>query len=105
MGHEAEAWIACSKGEIPYTAVKVVSMNQSLELTLSEELYNRIRQVAAVVGQTPEEWVVALIQQRVSPPDARLRRHFGAVGLGQPTGADTEAIDQDLAQTYGDMQE
>ena len=33
--------------------------------------------------------------------DDRLRRHFGAVDLGHPTGADNATIDSDLAKAYG----
>jgi len=39
-----------------------------------------------------------------SSHDARERfeRHFGAVDLGYPTGADNPAIDGDLARAYAD---
>jgi hypothetical protein len=34
-----------------------------------------------------------------------VREMFGAVGLGQPTGADNESIDADLAREYGSTHE
>lgn len=36
---------------------------------------------------------------------ARLMGHAGAVNLGHPTGADSESIDVDLAQEYGNTHE
>lgn len=77
-------------------------MGYSLTVTLPEELQQPLIQVAAATGQTPEEWVVMLVRQRLPRHDPRLRRHFGAVDLGHPTGADNAQIDADLAQAYAD---
>jgi hypothetical protein len=35
----------------------------------------------------------------------RLQRHFGAIDLGSPTGADNESIDVDLAREYSSTHE
>jgi gamma-glutamyl:cysteine ligase YbdK (ATP-grasp superfamily) len=80
-----------------YTDGEVIVMSDSLQLTLPDELRRRVTQVAAAAGQTPEEWVIAMVRQQLSQRDARLRRHFGSVNLGRPTGADNERIDADLA--------
>jgi hypothetical protein len=44
--------------------------------------------------------VAAVVRQHLPHHDARLRRHFGAVNLGHPTGTDNAQIDADLAQAY-----
>jgi hypothetical protein len=77
-------------------------MGYPLTVILPDELRQSLVQVASVAGQTPEEWVVTLVRQRLPHHDARLRRHFGAVNLGQPTGADNVQIDADLARAYAD---
>jgi hypothetical protein len=80
-------------------------MTYSLKLRLPEELREPLTEVAAVTGQTPEEWITAVVRQRLAQRDERLRRHFGAVNLGAPSGVDNEQIESDLARTYGDEHE
>lgn len=46
--------------------------------------------------------MLSVVQQRLPVRDPRLRRHFGAVNLGHPTGADNAEIDADLARAYAD---
>ena len=88
-----------------YTDSEVMEMSDSLQLTLPDELRQRVTQMAAAAGQTPEEWITAMVRQQLSQRDARLRRHFGSVNLGRPTGADNERIDADLADAYDDTHE
>ena len=71
-------------------------------MTLPDELQQPLIQVASAAGQSPEEWVAMLVRQRLPHHDVRLRRHFGAVDLGRPSGADNAQIDADLAQAYAD---
>jgi hypothetical protein len=77
-------------------------MGFPLTVTLPDELRQALAEVASDTGQTPEEWVAALVRQRLPKRDARLRRHFGAVDLGHPTSADNAQIDADLARAYAD---
>jgi hypothetical protein len=77
-------------------------MGHPLTVMLPDELHQPLVQVASAAGQTPEEWVAILVRQRLPRHDARLRRHFGAVNLGQPTGIDNAQIDADLARAYAD---
>jgi hypothetical protein len=77
-------------------------MSYPVIVTLPNDLRQPLIQVASAMGQSPEEWIVAMLRQQLTQPDARLRRHFGAVNLGRPTGADNARIDADLAASYGD---
>ena len=80
-------------------------MSTTLHLNLPDDLRQCIAQAAATLGQTPEEWVVAMLRQRFGQPDMRFRRHFGEISLGHPTGMDNDAIDRDLAKAYADTHE
>jgi hypothetical protein len=77
-------------------------MRYPLMVTLPDELRQALVRAASASGQTPEEWVLSVVQQRLPVRDPRLRRHFGAVNLGHPTGADNAEIDADLARAYAD---
>ena len=90
-------------------------MNRTLTVELSERAYGALERHARAVAQSPVELAAAALEQRFGVADssptsgdeaqaARLRfeRHFGAVDLGHPTGADNEGIDADLARAYGD---
>jgi len=77
-------------------------MGYPLIVILPNELQQPLIQVASEAGQTPGEWVATLVRRRLPPHDVRLRRHFGAVNLGHPTGADNAQIDADLARAYAD---
>ncbi len=80
-------------------------MTYLLNLRLPDDLRGPLTEVAAVSGQTPEEWIASVVQQQLARRDEKLRRHFGAVNLGAPTGADNDRIDADLARAYGDDHE
>lgn len=80
-------------------------MSQTLTLELPDEVYEAVKRVAEVTGKTPAEWITINICQRLTVRDERLRRHFGAVNLGYPTGVDNESIDADLAREYGSTHE
>src|SRR5688500_17565662 len=98
-------------------------MSQPLTVELSNAAYAALQAQARAAARTPAEVAAAALEQRVgvlagtSEPAkptteaekqgarARFERHFGAVNLGHPTGADNEAIDADLAAAYGDNHE
>jgi hypothetical protein len=77
-------------------------MSYSLTIELPDELRQRLFQVASAAKQTPQEWLVASLRRQLIVRDDRLRRHFGAVNLGTPTGVDNTQIDIDLARAYAD---
>jgi len=74
----------------------------SLTVQIPDEFRRSLLQIAAQSGQTPEEWILAVVRQRLVVRDEKLRRHFGAVNLGAPTGVDNTQIDADLARAYAD---
>src|SRR3954452_16704544 len=98
-------------------------MSQSLLLELSDEVYAALRCQAEAVGTSPEHFAAASLERQlglasglrgVGPPRTeaekqaareRFERHFGALDLGSPTGADNESIDADLAKEYADAHE
>ena len=93
-------------------------MSQTLILKLSDEAYSVICRQAETAGTSPARWITTILEQRYQGdhegPDSharqpeteqqaareRFERHFGAVDLGYPTGADNEQIDADLAREY-----
>jgi hypothetical protein len=77
-------------------------MSHAINLELSEELYRPLLQKAASSNQTPEEWMMTNLRRLLGLRDEALRRHFGSVDLGHPTGTDNENIDADLARAYSD---
>jgi hypothetical protein len=77
-------------------------MSYPLTVTVPDELRQALVRAASSAGQTPEEWVLSVVQQRLPVQDPRLRRHFGSVNLGHPTGANNGGIDADLARAYAD---
>ena len=80
-------------------------MSYLLSVRLPDELSKSLEQLAAAAGQTPEEWIAAIVRQRLARRDDRLRRHFGSVDLGAPTGIENARIDADLAQAFADSHE
>ena len=80
-------------------------MGYPLTVELPEELRQPLFRQATTVGQTPEEWVVTALRRQLVVRDERLRKHFGAINLGAPTGADNASIDADLARAYVDTHE
>ena len=77
-------------------------MSYSLHLKLPDEFRQSLLQVAAMAGQTPEEWAAGVLRQRLARQDDGLRRHLGADNLGKPTGANNTQIDADLTRAYAD---
>jgi hypothetical protein len=69
-----------------------------LTVQIPDELRGLLLQIAAKAGRSPEEWIVAVVCQRLAERDEKLRRHFGAVNLGAPTGVDNTRIDADLTE-------
>ncbi|AFZ44352.1 hypothetical protein PCC7418_2196 [Halothece sp. PCC 7418] len=91
-------------------------MSQNLNLELSDEVYQTLKQQAKNAGLSLQEWIVfSLTQQSHNQEDRtvaekeavrdRFRRHAGAINLGYPTGADNESIDADLARAYNNENE
>ena len=91
-------------------------MSQSLNLELSDEVYQTLKQQAENAGLSVQEWIVfSLIKQSDNKVDRtvaekevvrdRFRGHAGAINLGYPTGADNESIDADLARAYNNEDE
>jgi hypothetical protein len=86
-------------------------MTHQLTLELADEVFQPLTQAAQQAGQSLEQW--ATVQLRLCAASsakqaadlARLLAHAGAVDLGQPTGADNESIDADLAREYGSSHE
>ena len=73
-----------------------------LQLKLPDEVGQSLLRAASEAGQTPQEMAVIILRQHLGKRDERLRRHFGAINLGAPTGTNNESIDADLAQAYVD---
>lgn len=80
-------------------------MTYQLTLKMPDELRQPLTDVASSAGKTPEEWIVTVLRQQLPQRDLRLRRHFGSVDLGHPTGASNVEIDADLARSYTDTRE
>lgn len=76
-------------------------MSRTVRLELPDDVYSAVERTAQVTGKTPAEWITTAICQGLPVRDDRLRRHFGAVNLGAPTGVDNDGIDADLAREYG----
>ena len=95
------------------TRVEVVADTPERKLTLSEKLLRH----AGTVPDLPADMAAQTLEQRFDrrqdaatesgQPEARARfeRHFGAIDLRHPSGADNESIDADLARIYGDAGE
>lgn len=86
-------------------------MSQTLNLKLSDEVYQTLKQQAENAGFSLQEWIVfSLTKQSHNQEDRtvaekeavrqRFRRHAGAINLGYSTGTDNESIDADLARAY-----
>ena len=80
-------------------------MTYQLTLKMPDDLRQPLVEVSSLTGQTPEEWIVTVLRKQLPQRDRRLRRHFGAIDLGYPTGADNAGIDADLANAYADPHE
>jgi predicted transcriptional regulator len=92
-------------------------MSQSLTLQLSDATFAALQQQAEAIGVEPAAVAAASLEHQFGVPLSpsteaerqvarqRFERHFGAVDLGHPTGADNEAIDADLAREYADTHE
>jgi hypothetical protein len=108
-GQSPEEWIAADLSRlIPNGG------DETPQRPLPKELYQVLQQEAARLGR-PLDDVIAeyrathapkprpeLTEEALQAARERFERHFGAVNLGHPTGADNESIDADLAREYGD---
>lgn len=77
-------------------------MSHALVLELPDDVYQPLLEAASAADQTPEEWVVTNLRRQLVKPDEKLRRLFGSISLGKPTGTENEQIDADLARAYAD---
>ncbi len=86
-------------------------MPHQLTLELPDEVYQPLVHAAQQAGQSLEQWAAAQLcsyaasSVKQGADLARLLAHAGAVDLGQPTGADNDNIDADLAREYGSAHE
>ncbi len=86
-------------------------MTHQLTLELPDEIFQPLVQAAQYAGQSLEQWATTQLRSCAASSTkqaadlARLMVHAGAVDLGQPTGADNESIDADLAREYGSSHE
>jgi hypothetical protein len=95
-------------------------MSQALQIQLSDAAFAALQRTAHASAKSPEELAAAALEQQFGnaggpaaqaplSPDVqalearqRFERHFGAIHLGYPTGADNQGIDADLARAYAD---
>jgi len=85
-------------------------MSHKLTLNVPDELYEPMMKAARQVKHPIEEWVLmrlgaqlrgaSISEEGYAGDMDRLMRHAGAIHLGDPTGADNERIDADLAREY-----
>lgn len=87
-------------------------MVHKLTIELPDEIFEHVCEMARKSGQSPEEWTVERLEA-ITPGAAFLTpaeraeakagflRHVGTVAVPDPTNADNEAIDRDLAREYG----
>lgn len=86
-------------------------MRTDLAIHLSEHAFTALSNQASAAGKTPAELassvvegVFAGVQALPADPEAARRQFeqcFGSVDLGRPIGLANEAIDADLARSYG----
>jgi hypothetical protein len=92
-------------------------MSKTLAFEISDDLYEAFEQVALKTGRSVDSVALEYLARKTSkhklpqsPEEIeadkeKIRRHFGAVSLGYPTGADNESIDADLVSEYGNTHE
>jgi hypothetical protein len=98
-------------------------VSHPLRVELSDAAYAALQSRAHAAAKSPAELAAAALEQQFGgvdgthgqePPTAEAKkaaarkqfeRHFGAVNLGHPTGADNAGIDADLARAYADRHE
>ncbi len=87
-------------------------------ITIPADIDEPLTREARRQGTTPEQLALDTLRKSFVPNGSRyaseaerqaarerLERHFGEVDTGNPTGADNESIDADLAREYGDNHE
>lgn len=87
-------------------------MEHQLTITLPDEVFQPLVEVALRQGRTLEELAAERLASTVTPrktsdavaarlAEERFARHIGAFDSGDPHSADNERIDADLAREYG----
>lgn len=77
-------------------------MTKHVEAVYENGVLRPVRPIELPEGQSVD--LIVITRDANHPGDngrGDLRRLFGAVSLGHPTGADNEVIDQNLADEYG----
>src|SRR5687768_8641093 len=98
-------------------------MSHDHSVALSDHTWQLLQQQSAITGTAPQQIVETAVQEHIArrrparkrkedmteeekvESRRRFERHFGAVDLGYPTGADNESIDADLAREYDNNHE
>jgi hypothetical protein len=91
-------------------------VSHTLTIDLPTEVYDYFCLMAAKAGQTPEQWArdrleaivpgtIFMTPEERAKAIAKLMKHAGAVAVEDPTGADNEQIDHDLAEEYASTHE
>jgi hypothetical protein len=98
-------------------------MSRLLTVELSDSAYAALTQRAQESNVSPTQLATVVLEQQLGTQEAsreasdanpeaitrgareRFERHFGAVDLGNSSGADNELIDADLARAYADSHE
>jgi len=89
-------------------------MAKTLTIEIPDEIYGPLAREAQQRGETPEQVVLHrisrgqsnnqaaedLTQKEYEAAMADIMKHSGAVSVPDPTNADNEAIDRDLAAEY-----
>jgi hypothetical protein len=85
-------------------------MSIEIKIHLSEQKYDDLQSRAVVNGVTPERMATELLEKQLAMNGnvemhervpGLIRRNFGSIDLGKPTGSDNESIDADLAKEFG----
>ena len=90
-------------------------MAHTMTLEVPDDVYHPLAEEAKLRGQTPEQLVLDklrklgpemtsqnLTKEQQAEAFANLIKYAGAVSVPDPTNADNEAIDRDLATAYGE---
>jgi hypothetical protein len=84
-------------------------MSVELKIEISDATFQGIVAKARQIGLSPEGWTISVLEREVAietngttrREPGLIRKYFGIVDLGAPTGSENESIDADLAKEYG----
>jgi hypothetical protein len=88
-------------------------MGRSLTLNVPDEVFHSLDSQARAAGVSIQDWTIEILSSRLMHESksgngdddahdglARLVDACGKIAVGDPNGAENEAIDRDLAQEY-----